>query len=236
MLKTLGLVAALSLAGLPACASDLPDYPFIHASGAAAQHVAPDRGAIDFEISAYDPNPERARALVEERIAQVRAVIDAQGEGAAEFESRDVRKEYHKGEAVHEGVNVDVKCTVHINVRDLTKWRAIVQPLLDMPNVDGMSTEFDIGERDKVEIELSANAIRDATRKAQALAAGFGKKLGPVTAVTAGQLKNVSRAMGLVASDYSYSKGGKRSAETRDFLMIESIKMAQSVDVIFRIK
>ena len=88
-----------------------------------------------------------------------------------------------------------------------------------------------------IEAELTAAAISDAQRKAGAMAAGLGKKLGPATAVSAGALKNLGNAMGLVQTDFFGRGGGQREQPVRrDFLSSEILKMAQTVDMIFRIK
>jgi uncharacterized protein YggE len=230
MFKT--LVFALALGACSASASTLPDYPFVHANGEANTYFIPDQGAIDFEITAFDPSPDAARATVEERVAAVRAIMQEQGVPDGDVQTRDVRKEIRKGTT-----DYDLKCTVHINVRELAKWRAIVLPLLNMPNLDGFATSFDSSGRDRIVIELMGAAIKDAQRKAQAMALGVGGKLGPATAVSAGQLKNLSTSMGLVAADFNYTRAtGKREVDSKDFLTIDIQKLAQPVDVIFRLK
>ncbi|MES2128720.1 MAG: SIMPL domain-containing protein [Pseudomonadota bacterium] len=230
MLKTLAL--ALTFTACGASASNLPDYPFVHANGEANTYFIPDRGAIDFEILAYDPNPELARATVAERVAAVRKIMQELAVPDGDVETRDIRKEIRKGTT-----DYDIKCTVHINVRELARWREIVLPLLDMPNLDGFATSFDSSGRDKIVIELMGAAIKDAQRKAEAMALGVGRKLGAATAVTAGQLKNLSTSMGLVAADFNYTRAtGKRELDSKDFLTIDIQKMAQLVDVIFRLK
>lgn len=238
MLKKFIAVAALAVPFI-ASASQLPDYPFIHASGNGMVYVAPDVGEVDFEISGQQDDPEAARKVVEGRIAEVRALVAGLGLPAADVEIRDVRKEIRKGERAQPGVVLyDIKCGVHIKVSDLSKWRAMVAPLIDMPNVDGFMTGFDISKRDQVEAELTGEAIKAARRKAEAIATGFGRKLGAVSGVSTGELKNVTRAMGMAAAEpMRFTRTEGRSQYDRDtLLMITLMKMSQSVDVIFRIK
>ena len=64
MFKNFLLAGAMALAALPACASQLPDYPFIHARGSAFVFTMPDIGEIDFEIHAEDAAPEAVTATV----------------------------------------------------------------------------------------------------------------------------------------------------------------------------
>jgi uncharacterized protein YggE len=237
MLKPLAIVCALALAPLAASAAQLPDYPFIHASGSAALYVAPDIGEIDFEINAYDADPEVARVLVEARVAEILAMLEQQGVPPADVETRDVRKELRKGNPdPNAPVAYDIKCTMHITVRQLTKWRAVVQPLLGMKNVDSFASSFGATEHDKIEGELTIEAIKDARRKAEAMAAGLGRKLGAATAVSSGALKNLGNAMGLVQAQFYGRQSSDEQTKRSDFLSVDVIKMAQPVDVIFRIK
>ena len=60
MLKKFIAVAVLAVPFI-ASASQLPDYPFIHASGNGLVLVAPDVGEVDFEILSQQDDPEAAR-------------------------------------------------------------------------------------------------------------------------------------------------------------------------------
>lgn len=238
MFKIVALIVALSAVPLSAVASSLPAYPFVHASGTGATSVMPDVGEIDFEIIANDTDPAAARAVVETRIAQIRALAEGLGVPADDVEIRDIRKDVKKGTDA-DGVtpSYELRSGVHIKVADLFKWAGLVGPLIDMPNLDGFATSFDTTEREKVETELVGQAMQAARRKAQAMAKGAGRKLGAVTAVSLGDLKNLSRAMGMAPSDTRYSGSGTRSAYNRkDLLAIDIIKLAQPVDMIFRLK
>lgn len=238
MLKKIVLLVAFALAPL-AGAAQLPEYPFIHTSGSAQRYFLPDVGAVDFELSASDTDADAARAAVDRQIAVISALVEAQGLSVDDVQIRAVRKDIRKADAnVVTAPIYDVRCTIHLNVRALDKWRDIVSPLLDMPNVTGFYTEFSSTEREKIEGELIAMAVKDARRRADAIADGLGKKVGSVAAVSNGALRNLGAAMGLVTADFR--SGGNNSARTpmdkRDVLNIEIMKLTQPVDVVFRIK
>ena len=130
------------------------------------------------------------------------------------------------------------KCTVHIVVRDLAKWRELMAPLLRMSNLDAFGTVFGVTERVKIETELMGKAVREATIRADAMAAGFGKRVGAVAGVPSDELKNLTRSIGLAPSDRPRSSSSAKSTtqDEADLLMVTALKMSQSVDVIFRIK
>lgn len=228
------LSALIALLPCAAMAAELPAYPFIHVSGNGEVRVPPNLGQIDFEVSAVDADPAAAVQAVTARVAEIRTLMEQLGIAAEELEVRDIRKDIKKGHAVP--ALVDVRCGVKIVVRDLAKWRAVVAPLLAMPNLDGFATAFDTTERGKAEAELLAQAVKSARQKAEGIAAGFGRKLGPVGGVSTGELKNLSRAMDMSPSEY-FQRGGRQVEISReDLLMVNMIKLSQGVDVIFRIK
>ncbi|USX25118.1 SIMPL domain-containing protein [Oxalobacteraceae bacterium OTU3CINTB1] len=246
MLKKFALVMALLPALSPSAvqAADLPTYPFIHVSGEGFVMAAPDMGEIDFDISAFDADPAAAVSVIQARVDEVRALLVEQsgppeGDSAAVLEVQDMRKEMRNPANPDPAATpeYDIRSSVHIVVRDLTKWRPIMQALLEMKNIDHMSTTFGKSDRLKVEQELTAAAIKDALRRAEGMAAGFGKKVGAVTAISSSPLRNLTKAVGLMPSDY-YNAERRAQAKTseKDFLSITVLRWTQNVDMIFRIK
>lgn len=239
MLKSALPAAMLATAifSTSANASGLPDYPFIHTSGEAFQFVMPDLGEIDFEISAFNASPEAAVALVQQRVAEIQQLMAEQGAADGSVTFSDVRREMRKG-TDPAAAEYDIKCTVHINVSDLTKWRAILEPLIAKPNLDAFATTFGTTDRKTVERQLVIEAIHDAQDRAQAMATGLGRKVGAAAGISTGELRNITRSFGLMPADRNYAGGnGKRPAQDRsELLMVTALKMQQTVDVIFKIK
>jgi uncharacterized protein YggE len=238
MLKKLLATSLLAIAPLTVSASQLPEYPFIHVSGSAFTYVIPDIGSIDFEVFAADADPAAARATVEASVAEIRALYVEQGLSPDDVEVRDVRQNIRKGDENATAPVYQVKCTVHLTVRELVKWGAIAGGLLAKQNLDNFSTSFEATARDKIEMELTVEAIKDARRRAEGMAAGFGRKLGPVTAVSPGALKNLTGAMGLVPVDYLSRRNSSDASHVArsELVNIVNLKFSQPVDVIFRIK
>ena len=243
MLKKIAL--AVALLPFAAQASNLPDYPFIHVSGEGFLRVMPDMGEIDFDISAFDADTNAAVAVVQARVAEVQALLAEQGgdpgkDTEAEAAFADMRKEIRKSANPDPSAapEYEIRSAVHVVVRDLTKWRAVMMGLLGKPNIDHMSTGFGKSDRLKVEDELTAVAIKDAQRRADGMAAGFGKKVGAVTAISSGQLRNLTNAVGLLPTDFynNNRRGSNAKQGEKDFLSIQPLQWSQNVDVIFRIK
>ena len=241
MLKKSLCAAVLALASLQgAAAAELPSYPFLHARGTGFMYVAPDMAEIDFDVSAYDANAEAAVAVVQERVLEIRALLAGQGVPDADVDVRDMRRQIRKASVTASDPEYDIKCSIHVVVRDLGKWREIMMPLLKMQNLDAFAATFGLKESAKVEAELTQQAVREATARADAMAKGFGKRVGAVAGVSSDEIKNITRSIGLAPVDWPRNSN---SANTRrneqdpaDLLMVSAIKMSQSVDVLFRFK
>jgi uncharacterized protein YggE len=235
MFKKIVLSSLFALLPFGAGAAELPAYPFIHVSATGTMAIMPDVGEIEFEITARDADAAVAVQTVAARVAEVRALMTEAGVADDSLEVRDMRKEIMKGDPA--AVVYEIRCGVKVTVSDLSKWKAVVAPLLDKPNLDGFTTTFDSSQRLKVEAELMAQAIRLARAKADAIAAGFGRKVGAVSGVSNSELKNMTRAMNLAPFDYFQRGGARRDEGDRtELLMVNLMKLAQPVDVIFRIK
>lgn len=233
MLKKPILLLAFLFVPLAASASQLPEYPFIHITGSAVQFVPAELGELDFEVVANDADPAKARATVEERLAQIQALVQEQGLPADDVMVRDVRQNIKEGSQVY-----TVRCSIHLNVRDLGKWQAIAGGLVGMENLDNFATDFAPADKQQVEMDLTNEAIKDARKHAEAMALGFGRKLGQVSGVTTGALKNLTNAMGLYPTDFlNRARGGNpKRVEKSDIVGITMLRFAVAVDVIFRIK
>jgi len=234
MLKQLALAAALA-APVAAQASPLPAYPFVHVSAEATRYTTPNIGTIDFLVSAVESEPGQARATIEARMEEVRTLLQEQGVPLEDLETRDVRRKPGSSKTA-EATPQELRVSVHLIVRDLSKWRAVVAPLLDKPNLTGFATGFDLTERDAFEAELMVDALREARRRAEIIAKGSRRKLGAVTAVTPGGVKNLGAAMGVVRTDFSYQRSRPANVGARDFLSVDALKLMQPVDVVFKLE
>ena len=235
------LLPYLACLPVPGFANEMPAYPFIHVNGVASLHVVPDIGEIDFEFAASDANPQVAWDVVQARLTALHALLDEQGPDVATVDISEISRGSgaRKVEHLVEGkmpTGIEVRVSIRLTVRKLMQWRAIVTSLVVMPNAENFSAVFSSSQNQKIETELVAQAIKDATRKAEDVAAGFGKRLGGVGAVSTGSLKNLTRAVGLASAETFREVKRARESENKDFSLIGLLKLVQSVDVIFKIK
>lgn len=236
MLKKVAVAAVLCLAQGAVGAADLPAYPFVHVQGQGMTYAVPDVGEIEFEVSAIDADPQQARTLVEERLAAVRSLLATHAVPEENITVRDVRRDMPKGEPAA-APTYHLKCNVRIKVTTMASWKDIVLGLLSMPNLDEFGVAFDVSNRAEVERELMADAIKNARKKAADMAAGVGRKLGPAGGVSMGEIRNLSRAMGLTSADFQTHRPARDvSSDRASLATINVIRMGQSVDVIYQLK
>ncbi|MBD8530130.1 MULTISPECIES: hypothetical protein [unclassified Massilia] len=81
-----------------------------------------------------------------------------------------------------------------------------------------------------------ANALADARRRAGIIPKGAKRKLGAVTAVTPGGVKNVGATIGLVRADVGFTRVKASNVDARNFLSNDALKLVQPVDVVFRLE
>lgn len=229
MLKKLAAAFAIAACSAFAHGADLPNYPFIHVNGAASLHVMPDTGEIDFEFASQDPDLEAAWKLVSERLAASRALFAQHGVAIEDISVQDLlRRPLKQGDKVEA---IETRAAVHVTVRKLDGWTALIQALMTMPNIESLAVAFSRSDADQIEAELVGQALVAARVKAQNIARGTGAKLGPVNGVALAPLKNLSNAMGLATDGPRYTP----VTTPGDPLLIGVQKLVQGVDVIYRI-
>jgi uncharacterized protein YggE len=243
MLKTRLRIAVLVLllATGAARATPVPAYPFVHVTGSAFQAVVPDIGSLDFEIVATDADPAAARTVLETRVGEVRALMGRLGMEDGDAAVREVRQSVRKDDRAANGAPVyELRCDVHINVRNLANWAPLAGGLLGKPNLDGFASAFDRSDMDRINDELMTQAIQDARRRAEVMAAAFGRRVGGVMAATPDMLKNLGTAMGLERDDFRHARttGDARAQDVdrEQLLAVPALKLRQPVDVIFRLE
>lgn len=247
-LRAAALSLSLAFASAAAGASPVPDYPFVHVSGDAFVAMMPDIAALDFEIVATDADPAAARAVLEARVAEIRALMQQLGMDVEDASVREVRQTMRKGEpaagaaagAAAGGPLYELRCDVKINVRNIGNWPALAGGLFGKPNLDGFASSFDLSTMERVNDELVTNAVLDARRRAEVIAAASGRRLGAVVGVTPDAIKNLTNAMGLARDEFRTprNRGNTRTQDVdrEQLMMIRSLKLNQPVDVIFRLE
>ena len=237
MLKRFAAALLLAATALPGMAADLPNHPFIHVSGAAEFHVMPDIGEIDIDIVSLEPDADAAWKLVNERLDASRALFAQHGVATEDISVQDIVRRPRKVEVLPEGrpVPMETRVSLHLTVRDLGQWTPLLRALLVTKDLESLAVSFNRSDRDKIEAELLTQALGTAKLKAQNIARGVGARLGPVTGVSPGPLKNLSHSMGMASDPGARNIGDRRAPPRPDMALVQAMRLAQGVDVIYRI-
>jgi uncharacterized protein len=237
MLKRFAAALLLAASTLPGMAADLPTHPFIHVSGSAEFHLMPDIGEIDIDIVSFDPDADAAWKLVTERLEASRALFAGHGVAADDVAVQDVVRRPRKADALPEGqpMPMETRVSLHVTVRDLAQWTPMLRALLIMKDHDSLAVSFNRSDRARVEADLLAQALGVARLKAQTIARSIGARLGPVTGVSPGSLKNLSHSMGMASDPDNRYTGDRHPPQNADMALVQALRLAQGVDVIYRI-
>ena len=223
-----------------ASASELPDFPFVYAAGQAETEVVPDTAKVSFRVAAFDKEPERALAVVEERSRDLVSLfakygIDKRDVVAYELGKRTIRETKNYTQLDILGYETDRRFSV--TFRKLEEYDRLIAALFDLKNVSDIHTVFDSSRRTTVETELVAKASAKARQHADALAKGFGHAILSVFAITTSDMgfAYLSRHYGLGEAAFSSMKG-EAPLSTSTIFVPSTIKLQKTVTAIFKLK
>ena len=238
MLKTIIIWSALLFASAMANASQLPDYPFIHAVGNAKIYVQPDIGEINFEVTISDADSEKATQQASSINDDILKLLADQNIPASDITIYELEKKMRVIEASDgkpETVIYDIKQGMQIEVRDISKWAGLTAPLLAKDHLGNFDTTFDRTDRQQIKDDLMLEAIKNAQHNGNIMAQAFGKHLGAVVAMSSEKLRDMGFAFGLAKGDM-FDNDEHRSNAIRNFSAPQAVMIMQSVDVLFKIK
>jgi uncharacterized protein YggE len=238
MLRLIFIMATLCCVASQAVASQLPDYPFIHATGIASIYVSPDIGSIGFDIAVSNEHAEDAAKLVDTINAEILVILERNNIPVGDYTIEELQKKLRVIDATDKipaGVIVEIKQSVNITVKDMTKWDALTAELVAKDNLANFDSTFDRTDRQKIKDGLMIDAIHNAQHNGGIIAEGIGKHLGAATAVSSEKLHDIGFALGLAQGDYFEMRDNRNDQNPR-FAAPQALKISQSVDVIFRLK
>lgn len=238
MLLRLSILFSLIFTAASVQASQLPDYPFIHAVGNASIYVQPDIGEISFEISVSDADSDKATQQLAAINAEILALIAELHIPASDVEIYELQKKMRISENPDGKpgiVTYDIKQGVQIEVRDLNAWAGLAMPLLSKNNLGNFDTAFDRTDRRKINDDLVAEAAKTAQHNGATMAEAFGRHLGAVVAMSSGKLKDIGFSLGLAPGN-GFNEDSHRENAIRNFSAPTAIRIMQSVDVLFKMK
>ncbi len=231
-IAALALFAASAACGAQAAETALPSHPFVSTSGKAQLWMRPDIGEVRFEAGVQDASSEAAAAELQQLSASVLQLLAEHGVREADVECYEVEKKTVPVDGGKPPV-YSMGRLFHARVRDLARWPDLIASLVEKEHVTNVSSSFDRTDGDDINTQLMAAAADDARSKGNSLAKAFGRKLGPVVAVSRGPLAQVSAPF----LDLQQERETRGTApQSGNYRVPDSIAYSQTVNAIFVLK
>jgi hypothetical protein len=218
-------------------ANEMPEFPFLTATGHAEVEVAPDEVKISFQIVNFNEKAEQAMQQLNQVSFETTRFLTKMGVDSDNIETFQISKQSKRArdnksyQSLHIlGYEVTQRFTVTLN--NINWFEPVMNKLLTTNLIENISPSFDVSNREEIEAGLIKDAGLKVKNKASMLAAGMGVKLHSVYAINEG-----SNGGFRPVYQFSQSKAemmNMRSAESNLFLP-QTIKLEKSLSVIYRI-
>jgi uncharacterized protein YggE len=225
-----------------ASASEMPDFPFVFAEGKAETEVPPDMAIVRFYVKEFNEDPTKALAVVRERSSELltffaKLKIAEKDITAYEIDKRPMR-ERDKNYTTVKILGYEIWRYISVTLRDLTQYEQFIKKLLSLNNIMNIRTKFERSDREKIEVDLIAQACQNAHEQAKLMAKGLGVQLGSVFSISQEGFANLSTKFGVSGYErYIHAAGSTQGIEGEEFLFVPStITFRNSVRVIFKLK
>jgi len=227
------LVLGAILPGPAVQAAEMPNHPFVTASGRSELWMRPDIGEIKFEAGAQNVSAETAAAELLALSGSLMQLLVDHGVLEEDITAYEVQK---KTVAVNNAPDPAYALSRYfsVRVRDLRQWPELLEQLMKMDHVDSVATSFDRTDSDAINQQLMSGAADDARKKATLLAQSFNRKLGPVVAIARGPLDRISAPF--IEQEPGREKRGGSRPQSGKYAVPESLPYTQTVNAIFMLK
>lgn len=180
------------LSAAPLAADDDSPARTLSISGAGTVAAAPDLAQITVGVTTTAATARDALTANNGRTEGVFEFLRASGIGPGDMQSTDISvspqfRPRRGNEPVEpEIIGYTVRNNVHITVRDLAGFGAVLDGVVSAGANMVQGIRFDVAERDALEKTAMANAVRDAVARARTIADAAGIELGDVLTINAG--------------------------------------------------
>lgn len=232
-------------------AGDVPNFPYLIASGSAEIKVQPDSAKISFSVTEFNKDAKEASLKVFKQGQAVLAIAKELGIPKEQVTSSEYTKATKRKRDDHYNdldiLGYDVSQDYTIEINNIAQYSVLADQLLKLGNLENIRTSFDVSNRLVIEGDLLKQATKDAKKRANDLAEGMGVKVISVYALSQDfSLSSYKAVFGV--RDYS---GANMSAPdfvpppSLDFVpdsvhsnmfVPKTIELRTSVNVVFKIK
>jgi uncharacterized protein YggE len=224
----------------PAKANDLPSFPFLLVQGEAKTEVRPDKATLSVYVSAFDPQSEIAVETVQKQLVRLLGTLKKYSIPDEAITSFNLVKEVErdrKDRVEMEIVGYHVSRRLKVDLLDISQFAELIADIARLDNVSSLNAEFDVTNRDAIEVRLMNEAGADARRSAENLVQGMSRQVGSVYAISESSFRS-SIARFAIAEGESYTLAMARNDMAYSETIFEptTIELRQSVHVLFQLE
>lgn len=236
-MKSIVAVVVLSLVALGAQAQSIGGSPFIAVQGKAKAEVAPDIFPLDITLSETSKDAARTQALIEGLAREVVDLTQAMdmADRDVTVSNLDVSPEYRYNERSDTEVFLGntYQREIKLRFRSLADLQKMISSLPSTDQVRLSTRRFETSQAEELRRQLLTQAVEDARKTADIMAAAVGKRIGTVHNIS-NQGFNVRYA----TSDESatldrVAVSGTRASAPPAVLREGSIQLEQNVYIIY---
>ena len=187
-MSCLRLIITLPLVLMPASmlADSLPAAPYIQVQGHGSVSVVPDMARVSFSVSDTNQDAAVARSVVERRAARVIDAARKLGIARSDIEAASISiwPEYRWQNEKQVFVGQHVSRAIEFTLRNLSQYPELVTALVKAGVANLGNATLDRSDMPDLRRQALAQAVEDAHKRALAVAAAAGVKLGAVYSIT----------------------------------------------------
>jgi len=241
ILRVFLLTATFVIAApLPAVANDLPSFPFLLVEGKALADVRPDKATLRVYVSAFDPESSAAAETVQKQLIILLGTLAKHSIPDDAITSYNLVKEVErarKDRVELEIVGYHVSRRLKVELLDISQFAALVADIAKLDNISSLDADFDVTNRDSIELKLMHEAGADARRIAENMVHGMSRTVGRVFAISKSSIRSsvATFAFG-VRADYQPAMMRMDAGYQETIFEPSTIELRQSIQVMFELE
>ncbi|MCG7536596.1 SIMPL domain-containing protein [Pseudoalteromonas sp. OOF1S-7] len=221
-----------------AISSPIPDFPFVTVTGDSSRKVTPDTAVVGIEVVTYSESADTAFEKLNNTAATLLSILEKYKVSTDNITSHQLVKDTKRARENNGYSKLDIlgyefTQVFEIRLDKLGHYSEIADEISKMDNVRGLKSEFDVSNREEIEIELIGLAGKNAKLKAKKMALGLDVKLGSVFAINdTGSYKSFFATFGL-DNDRAIAFG--MPPIDSSFFVPKHIEISKTINVLYKL-
>ena len=220
-------------------ASPIPDFPFVTVTGDSTRKVTPDNAVVRLQVVVFEKESSKGQVVLKQTIQQILEIFESNlvnpnSITTYEMNKRAKRARENNGYNELEILGYEFTQSFEIKLKNLENYSVITTELAKVNNVERVESQFDVSNRENIEVELISEAGKKAKLKAKQMAAGLGVKIDSVFAINdSGSYQSFFATFGLqTENQVSMMRSG---SPINSLFIPEFIEISKSINVVYKL-